>query len=128
MDFRRFLRSPERGLAGGMTCAVWSSLLLLYAADWIFLRMPGVVSAMNSLPILRPRWPHEFLYNYGSLLWLGMAACAALSLVIAFRNRGRRGPVAFNIYVLIGSAGFAFLVRQAVVAPWMSTLGGISAQ
>lgn len=107
-----------------MTCATFSAILLLYAADYVFLRIPALVEVQRTarLPL---KWPHEFLYDYGGFLWLVMAGLSAASLSLAFKNRDRRGYVAFNLYVLVGSVGFAFLARQATWRPLMSLFQGI---
>lgn len=112
------------GLIGGMTCAVFSAILLLYAADYVFLRIPALADIQESARIPL-KWPHAILFDYGGFLWLVMAGLSAASLSFAFRNRDRRGYVAFNLYVLIGSAGFAFLARQAAWRPLMSLFQGI---
>jgi hypothetical protein len=123
-DFRTYLREPARGLVGGMICAVFSAVVLLYAADYVFLRIPEVNRA--SLPVRIPKkWPHELIYSYGGLMWLGLAGLSAASLVLAFKNHNRRAYVAFNLYVLMGTAGFAFVVRQGALRPLMSLFEGI---
>ena len=118
-DVERLLAPSSRGLAGGMICAVWSALVLLYAADYIFMRIPilGALATLGTRPAAPPRLPLRLLSDYGFPIWCAMAALSVLSLVLAFRNPGRRGWVAFNVYVLIASAGLAFIARQAAFGP-----------
>ena len=121
LEAGRLLPPSSRGLVSGMIFAVWSAVVLLYAADYIFMRIP--ILGEFGRRYNPPTFPFQMFFYYGSHIWSGMTALSLLSLMVAFRNQGRRAWVAFNLCVLIVSVGVALLARQAA---W-TALEGIGA-
>ena len=104
----RLFHVSNRGRCLGMACAVWSAVLLLYAADYVFTIIGGPRAASRDFFM----WPRDVIWFYCTPIWFGVSVFVVASLILAFRNRGIRSWVFFNLCVLIVCVGFALLVRQ----------------
>jgi hypothetical protein len=108
----------------GMSSAIVSALVLLYAGDYIFLRLPKLVNVFKTFKA-NLEWPVQFMFDYGVFLWGIVAICTFGSFVVALRHGGRPQTVGINVAVLIAALVLAFLARQAAWHPFLGMLQGM---
>lgn len=102
----------------GTSCAVMSAGALLYAADYIFLRLPRLTGIFHVMKA-NVEWPLEAVFNYGWVFWIAAGVCVALSLVLAIRNPGQPRTIKVNVAVLAAALILAFVARQAAWHPFL---------
>jgi hypothetical protein len=114
-------------IAFGMSCAISSAILLLYAADYLFLRLRGMGDVVASVKV-HVSLGVQLVYDYGIAVWGVVLICTVVSVDQACRNAGRKRTIILNFLVLIAAVGLAFMVRQAMWGPFTNLMQGIGTQ
>ena len=111
-------------IAFGITCGVSSAILLLYAADYLFLRLNKAEDVFKSVKVHIPVMT-QFAFDWGIAAWGVLLILTVISVDQAFRRAGERRTLLINGMVLVAVIGFVFIVRQAFWQPWILMLSGI---
>ena len=117
---------PVNLVAFGMACAVSSAILLLYAGDYMFLRLNHFRDVFNSVKVRIPMVT-ELVLDYGIVLWGLVLIGTIISIDQALRKGGLRRTININFGVLAAAIVLAFLVRQAFWHPMLSLFQGVGA-
>lgn len=117
--------SPSVNLvAFGMACALSSAILLLYAADYLFLRIPlwrDVVKAVKS----NVSASVQAVFDWGIAAWGVLLIFTVISVDQACRRAGQRRTIVINVAVLLCTVGLAFLVRHSIWSSLTSLFQGV---
>ena len=111
-------------VAFGIACGVSSAILLLYAADYLFLRLGKAEDIFKSVKVHIPPVT-RFAFDWGIATWGVLLIATVVSVDQAFRRAGERRTLLINGIVLVAVMGFVFIVRQAFWQPWIDLLSGI---
>lgn len=109
-----------------MACALSSSIFLLYAADYLFLRIPLWSDLVKAVKVTVSPGV-QAVFDWGIALWGILLIFTVVSVDQACRKAGQRKTLVINVLVLLCTIGLAFMVRQSIWTSLTSLFQGVGA-
>lgn len=111
----------------GMSCMVFTVLILVYCGEYVFRWFPKVDDVFASVKVHVPM-TSQFLLEHGWVLWVLVAVAAVLSVIQTIRKPGQPRTVAIQVATFISGLFLVILVNEATWGTLAKLMQGIGSE